>query len=148
MGVDRTGQGVSTPEKVPDFGCATDGDADRAMILGGRFFVSPSDSLAMVAANCRCIPFFAGGVKVGIPPGSYVGGGEVDADVLCDRRADGLEIFRKFDGQWDVGEGGKSSLFVRRGEVGERGRFDVVSGWARTTFARKTGYLRFCVGCR
>lgn len=89
MGVDRTGQGVSSPEKVPDFGCATDGDADRAMILGGRFFVSPSDSLAMVAANCRCIPFFAGGVKVGIPPGSYVGGGEVDADVLCDRRCGG-----------------------------------------------------------
>lgn len=80
MGVDSTGQpldaaispdfGRTTDTDAPippDFGCATDGDADRAMILGGRFFVSPSDSLAMVAANCRCVPFFAGGLAVGIP---------------------------------------------------------------------------------
>jgi phosphoglucomutase len=41
---------------VPDFGAACDGDADRNMILGKRFFVSPSDSLAMIAANYKSIP--------------------------------------------------------------------------------------------
>lgn len=37
--------------KVPEFGAACDGDADRNMILGKRFFVTPSDSLAVLAAN-------------------------------------------------------------------------------------------------
>jgi len=36
---------------VPDFGAACDGDADRNMVLGKRFFVSPSDSLAILVAN-------------------------------------------------------------------------------------------------
>ena len=37
------------PEEVPDFGAAFDGDADRNMILGKQFFVTPSDSLAVIA---------------------------------------------------------------------------------------------------
>jgi phosphoglucomutase len=46
-------------------GAASDGDGDRNMILGQRFFVSPSDSVAMIAANASaCIPFFKGGLKV------------------------------------------------------------------------------------
>ena len=39
------------PTDIPVFGCACDGDADRNMILGRRFFVTPSDSLAVLAAN-------------------------------------------------------------------------------------------------
>ena len=35
---------------VPDFGAACDGDADRNMILGKQFFISPSDSVAIIAA--------------------------------------------------------------------------------------------------
>jgi phosphoglucomutase len=48
----------SRPEdqSIPDFGAACDGDADRNMILGKRFFVSPSDSLAMIVANYQLIP--------------------------------------------------------------------------------------------
>jgi len=50
--------------KVPDFGAAADGDADRNMILGNRFFVTPSDSVAIIAANAQeCIPFFKAGLK-------------------------------------------------------------------------------------
>jgi len=43
---------------IPEFGAAADGDADRNMILGKKFFVTPSDSLAIIAANARCIPYF------------------------------------------------------------------------------------------
>ena len=50
---------------APDFGAASDGDGDRNMILGARFFVTPSDSLAVMAANASLIPGFAGGI-VGI----------------------------------------------------------------------------------
>ncbi len=40
----------------PDFGAASDGDGDRNMILGRQFFVTPSDSLAVLAANADCTP--------------------------------------------------------------------------------------------
>ena len=36
---------------APDFGAASDGDGDRNMVLGRKFFVTPSDSLAVLAAN-------------------------------------------------------------------------------------------------
>eukprot|EP00475_Leptophrys_vorax_P035399 TRINITY_DN5830_c0_g1_i3.p1 TRINITY_DN5830_c0_g1~~TRINITY_DN5830_c0_g1_i3.p1 ORF type:complete len:300 (+),score=99.86 TRINITY_DN5830_c0_g1_i3:211-1110(+) len=46
-------------ENVPDFGAACDGDADRNMILGKKFFVTPSDSVAIIAANATtAIPYF------------------------------------------------------------------------------------------
>lgn len=42
-----------------DFGAAFDGDGDRNMILGKNgFFVTPSDSLALIAANLELIPYF------------------------------------------------------------------------------------------
>ena len=43
-----------------DFGAAFDGDGDRNMILGrNAFFVTPCDSLAVIAANCKeFIPYF------------------------------------------------------------------------------------------
>lgn len=38
------------------------------MILGTKFFVNPSDSVAMIAANAQqCIPYFKSGLKVGMP---------------------------------------------------------------------------------
>jgi len=47
-----------------DFGAASDGDGDRNMILGKDFFITPSDSVAMIAANAQeCIPYFKGGLK-------------------------------------------------------------------------------------
>jgi phosphoglucomutase len=64
MGVDKKGRPVMGQENgVPSFGAAADGDADRNMILGSRFFVSPSDSLAIICANATCIPAFKEGLK-------------------------------------------------------------------------------------
>lgn len=51
------------PKEIPDFGAACDGDADRNMIVGRKFFVTPSDSLAIVAANYMAIPYFAKGLN-------------------------------------------------------------------------------------
>lgn len=43
------------------------GDGDRNMILGRNFFVTPSDSVAVIAANAsETIPYFKNGVKVEI----------------------------------------------------------------------------------
>ncbi len=48
--------------EAPDFGAASDGDGDRNMILGRRFFVTPSDSLAVLAANATLAPAYRDGL--------------------------------------------------------------------------------------
>jgi phosphoglucomutase len=54
---------IAYGEQAPDFSAASDGDGDRNMILGNRFFVTPSDSLALIAANAKLIPAYAGGLS-------------------------------------------------------------------------------------
>ncbi len=49
--------------KAPTMGAASDGDGDRNMILGDNFFITPSDSVAMIAANAAAIPYYKGGLK-------------------------------------------------------------------------------------
>ncbi|HEY0853319.1 MAG TPA: alpha-D-glucose phosphate-specific phosphoglucomutase, partial [Devosia sp.] len=46
----------------PDFGAASDGDGDRNLIIGKGRFVTPSDSLAMLAANAPLAPGYATGI--------------------------------------------------------------------------------------
>jgi phosphoglucomutase len=48
---------------APDFGAASDGDGDRNMVLGRRFFVTPSDSLAVLAANAHLVPGYRSGLS-------------------------------------------------------------------------------------
>lgn len=50
-------------ENAPTFGAASDGDGDRNMIMGANIFVTPSDSLAIMAANARLIPAYAKGIS-------------------------------------------------------------------------------------
>ena len=49
-------------DDAPDFGAASDGDGDRNMILGRKFFVTPSDSLVILAANAHLVPAYKGGL--------------------------------------------------------------------------------------
>jgi phosphoglucomutase len=48
---------------APDFGAASDGDGDRNMVLGRDFYVTPSDSLAVLAANMHLAPGYRDGIK-------------------------------------------------------------------------------------
>ncbi|MEP6867486.1 MAG: alpha-D-glucose phosphate-specific phosphoglucomutase [Novosphingobium sp.] len=48
---------------APDFGAASDGDGDRNLIIGRHRFITPSDSLAMLAANAHLAPGYVGGLK-------------------------------------------------------------------------------------
>jgi phosphoglucomutase len=48
---------------APDFGAASDGDGDRNLIIGKGIFITPSDSLAMLAANARLAPGYRRGLK-------------------------------------------------------------------------------------
>ncbi len=47
---------------APDFGAASDGDADRNMIVGRKFPVAPSDSLALLAAHATVAPRYRAGI--------------------------------------------------------------------------------------
>ncbi|MER9043886.1 alpha-D-glucose phosphate-specific phosphoglucomutase [Mesorhizobium sp. M0817] len=48
---------------APDFGAASDGDGDRNLIIGKGIFVTPSDSVAMLAANAHLAPGYRAGLK-------------------------------------------------------------------------------------
>lgn len=47
---------------APDFGAASDGDGDRNLIIGKGIFVTPSDSLAILAANAHLAPGYSKGI--------------------------------------------------------------------------------------
>ena len=49
-------------DNAPDFGAANDGDGDRNMILGKKFFVTPSDSLAILTDHYNLIPAYKNGI--------------------------------------------------------------------------------------
>ncbi len=49
-------------DPAPDFGAASDGDGDRNMIVGRHCYVTPSDSLAVLAANAHLAPGYAKGL--------------------------------------------------------------------------------------
>jgi phosphoglucomutase len=116
-------------ENAPDFGAASDGDGDRNMILGRKFFVTPSDSLAVLAANAKLVPGYSSGLagvarsmptsqavdrvaaQIGIecyetPTGWKFFGNLLDADkaTLCGEESfgTGSNHLREKDGLWAV----------------------------------------------
>ncbi|MCO5147968.1 MAG: alpha-D-glucose phosphate-specific phosphoglucomutase [Aquamicrobium sp.] len=76
---------MMSPE-APDFGAASDGDGDRNLIIGRGIFVTPSDSLAMLAANAHLAPGYAQGLK-GIARSMPTSGA---ADRVAQKRGIGL----------------------------------------------------------
>lgn len=114
---------------APDFGAASDGDGDRNMVLGRHFFVTPSDSLAVILANAKLVPGYrsrlAGvarsmptsqaadrvAAKLGLncyetPTGWKFFGNLLDADriTLCGEESfgTGSDHVREKDGLWAV----------------------------------------------
>src|SRR5579871_4108637 len=115
--------------QAPDFGAASDGDGDRNLILGRGIFITPSDSLAMLAANAQLAPGYAKGLagiarsmptsaaadrvaaKLGIkayetPTGWKFFGNLLDAGLatLCGEESfgTGSDHIREKDGVWAV----------------------------------------------
>ena len=58
----KTLMDVMMSENAPDFGAASDGDGDRNMIVGKGAYVTPSDSLAVLAANAHLAPAYSKGL--------------------------------------------------------------------------------------
>jgi phosphoglucomutase len=130
---------------APDFGAASDGDGDRNMILGRDFFVTPSDSLAVLAANATLARGYARGLagvarsmptsqavdqvakRLGLgcfetPTGWKFFGNLLDAGriTLCGEESfgTGSDHVREKDGLWAVLFG--LNVLARRGESVEQ----------------------------
>jgi len=83
-------------DDAPDFGAASDGDGDRNMILGSHFFVTPSDSLAILAANARLVPAYAkglAGVARSMPTSGAVDRVAQELDIPCYETPTGWKFF-------------------------------------------------------
>ena len=79
-----------------DFGAASDGDGDRNMILGRGFFVTPSDSLAVLAANAQLVPGYAdglAGVARSMPTSRAVDRVATDLGIPCYETPTGWKYF-------------------------------------------------------
>jgi len=83
-------------ENAPDFGAASDGDGDRNMILGKDFFVTPSDSLALIAANAKMVKGYAkgiAGVARSMPTSGAVDMVAKSLDIPCFETPTGWKFF-------------------------------------------------------
>ena len=83
-------------KNAQDFGAASDGDGDRNMILGKGFFVTPSDSLALIAANARMVKGYAqgiAGVARSMPTSGAVDMVAKSLDVPCFETPTGWKFF-------------------------------------------------------
>jgi len=82
--------------EAPDMGAASDGDGDRNMILGRRFFVSPSDSLALLTAHHRAAPGYdrpLAGVARSMPTSRAVDRVARDLGIPCYETPTGWKFF-------------------------------------------------------
>jgi len=81
---------------APDFAAASDGDGDRNMILGRGIYVTPSDSLAVLAANAPLVPMFRdglSGVARSMPTSGAVDVVARDLGIPCHETPTGWKFF-------------------------------------------------------
>ena len=87
---------LMTGSDAADFGAASDGDGDRNMILGSNFYVTPSDSLAVIAANATLIPAYTkglSGVARSMPTSQAVDRVAAQLDIPCFETPTGWKFF-------------------------------------------------------
>jgi phosphoglucomutase len=83
-------------ENAPDFGAASDGDGDRNMVVGRGIYISPSDSLAVLAANAHLAPAYAkglAGVARSMPTSAAVDRVAAALGIACHETPTGWKFF-------------------------------------------------------
>jgi phosphoglucomutase len=125
---------------APDFGAASDGDGDRNMILGTNFFVTPSDSLAVIAANAELIPGYKGrlnGVARSMPTSGAVDRVAAKLGIACYETPTGWKFFGNLLDAGKIVFCGEESFGTGSDHVREKDGLWAVLAWLNILAARK-----------
>jgi len=124
----------------PDFGAASDGDGDRNMILGKHFFVTPSDSLAVLAANAHLVPGYKNGlagVARSMPTSTAVDRVAESLDMDCFETPTGWKFFGNLMDAGKVTLCGEESFGTGSSHVREKDGLWAVLFWLNILAARQ-----------
>ena len=125
---------------APDFGAASDGDGDRNMVLGQRFFVTPSDSLAIIAANATLAPGYAAGlvgVARSMPTSAAVDRVAAAMNIDCYETPTGWKFFGNLLDAGRITLCGEESFGTGSNHVREKDGLWAVLFWLNIVAARK-----------
>ncbi|MBI5436434.1 MAG: alpha-D-glucose phosphate-specific phosphoglucomutase [Nitrosomonadales bacterium] len=126
--------------EAPDFGAASDGDGDRNMILGQRFFVTPSDSLAVLAANATLAPGYEqglAGVARSMPTSAAVDRVAQALNIPCYETPTGWKFFGNLMDAGKVTLCGEESFGTGSDHVREKDGLWAVLFWLNILAARR-----------
>ncbi len=127
-------------ENALDFGAASDGDGDRNMILGQNFFVTPSDSLAVLAANATLVPAYAdgiAGVARSMPTSGAVDRVAAKLNIPCYETPTGWKFFGNLMDAGKVTLCGEESFGTSSHHVREKDGLWAVLFWLNIIAAKK-----------
>ncbi len=125
----------------PDFGAASDGDGDRNMILGRQCFVSPGDSLAVLAANAERFPGYAAGlpgVARSMPTSRSVDAVAREQGIPCYETPTGWRFFCNLLEDNRIGFCGEESFGTSSHHTREKDGLWAVLAWLNLLAVRKT----------
>ena len=124
----------------PDFGAASDGDGDRNMILGNHFFVTPSDSLAILAANAHLVPGYKrglAGIARSMPTSAAADRVAAALGIPCHETPTGWKFFGNLMDAGKVTLCGEESFGTGSDHVREKDGLWAVLFWLNILAARK-----------
>lgn len=124
---------------APDFGAASDGDGDRNMILGKEFFVTPSDSLAVLAANATLVPGYKqglAGIARSMPTSAAADLVAADLNIPCFETPTGWKFFGNLMDAGKVTLCGEESFGTGSDHIREKDGLWAVLFWLNVVAAR------------
>lgn len=133
----------------PDFAAASDGDGDRNMILGRGVFITPSDSLAIIAANAellRCFPRGLVGVARSMPTSRAVDVVARELGIPVHETPTGWKYFANLLDAGMVNLCGEESFGTGAGHVREKDGLWAVLAWLGILAARRESVLEIAQG--
>lgn len=123
-----------------DFGAASDGDGDRNMILGHKFFVTPSDSLAILAANAHLVPGYRqglAGIARSMPTSQAADRVAAQSGIDCYETPTGWKFFGNLLDAGKVTLCGEESFGTGSGHVREKDGLWAVLFWLNILAVRE-----------